>query len=47
LFYSPNNVQGVCKPCHDEKTGSMHGIGNRKESLGGLDNNGRVVDPHS
>lgn len=30
LFLDPNNVRGVCKPCHDRKTGSMHGGGDRK-----------------
>jgi 5-methylcytosine-specific restriction endonuclease McrA len=29
LFFDPNNVRGVCKPCHDRKTGSMHGGGDR------------------
>lgn len=29
LFYSPENVRGVCKPCHDKKTGSMYGGGDR------------------
>jgi 5-methylcytosine-specific restriction endonuclease McrA len=30
LFFDPGNVHGVCKPCHDEKTGRMHGSGDRK-----------------
>ena len=44
LFYDPNNLRGVCKPCHDTKTGSSHGGGNREPSLPGLDSNGRVLD---
>ena len=29
LFWDPNNLQGICKPCHDKKTGSTHGGGRR------------------
>ena len=25
LFWDPKNVRGVCKPCHDNKTGTQHG----------------------
>lgn len=25
LFYDPENLQGVCKPCHDKKTGETRG----------------------
>jgi 5-methylcytosine-specific restriction enzyme A len=31
LFYDAANLRGVCKPCHDAKTGSQHGVGERKE----------------
>jgi 5-methylcytosine-specific restriction protein A len=24
LFFDPTNLQGICKPCHDFKTGSTH-----------------------
>lgn len=27
LFYSRENVHGLCKPCHDKKTGQEHGFG--------------------
>jgi 5-methylcytosine-specific restriction enzyme A len=28
LFYDPDNLQGLCKPCHDAKTGATsHGQG--------------------
>ena len=30
LFWDFNNLAGKCKPCHDKKTGSMHGGGDRK-----------------
>jgi 5-methylcytosine-specific restriction endonuclease McrA len=26
-FFNPNNLRGVCKPCHDERTGKEHGFG--------------------
>jgi len=29
LFFDPANLRGICKPCHDFKTGSTHG-GQRK-----------------
>ena len=29
LFFDPLNLRGVCKPCHDAKTGREHGIGER------------------
>ena len=29
LFYDIKNLRGLCKPCHDEKTGSTHGKGDR------------------
>lgn len=25
LFMDPLNIRGICKPCHDAKTGSQHG----------------------
>lgn len=27
LFWDPKNLQSSCKPCHDFKTGSTHGVG--------------------
>ncbi len=30
LFFDPQNLQGVCKPCHDQKTGREHGQRNRE-----------------
>ncbi len=27
LFFDRNNLRGVCKPCHDSKTGKEHGFG--------------------
>lgn len=47
LFSDPNNLRGVCGSCHSKKTGSQHGIGNRR-GLGvksGADENGLVIDP--
>lgn len=26
MFFSPHNLRGVCKPCHDHKTGTEHGF---------------------
>lgn len=43
LFWSPNNLRGICKQCHDIKTGTMHGIGERAAPKPGLVN-GKVVD---
>jgi 5-methylcytosine-specific restriction protein A len=34
LFFDPANLRGICKPCHDFKTGSTHG-GNRKNATAG------------
>lgn len=36
LFYSFSNLRGVCKPCHDEKTGTTHGSGGRTPGKPGL-----------
>ena len=33
LFWDPNNLRGVCKPCHDEKTGSQHGPNRKPKPL--------------
>ncbi|VVB51687.1 Uncharacterised protein [uncultured archaeon] len=30
LFFDFKNLQGVCEPCHDNKTGTEHGIGREK-----------------
>lgn len=27
LFFDRNNLRGLCKPCHDKKTGEEHGFG--------------------
>lgn len=43
LFYSFDNLRGVCKPCHDKKTGSSHGGGNHEPPKPGLVD-GRVKD---
>lgn len=43
LFFSPSNVRGVCAPCHNEKTGGMHGVGDREPAKPGLVN-GRVKE---
>lgn len=43
LFWDPNNIRGICKPCHDIKTGSTHGVGERAKPKPGLVN-GKVVD---
>lgn len=42
-FYDITNLRGVCKKCHDEKTGKEHGIGNREPSKPGTVN-GKVID---
>lgn len=34
LFYDPNNLRGVCKPCHDERTGNEHGFQSAKPGSG-------------
>ncbi len=44
LFYDPKNLQGVCKDCHDQKTGSMHGKGDRKPAEIYMEN-GLIRDP--
>lgn len=36
LFYSFSNLRGTCKPCHDQKTGSMHGKGDREALQPGI-----------
>lgn len=43
LFWSAKNLRGLCKLCHDAKTGMMHGIGERAAPKPGLVN-GKVVD---
>jgi 5-methylcytosine-specific restriction protein A len=43
LFWDINNLQGLCKECHDRKTGSQHGIGERTPPKPGTVN-GKVVD---
>lgn len=43
LFFDPKNVRGICKGCHDAKTGSQHGAGNREPDKQGLVD-GKVVD---
>ena len=32
LFFDPTNLQGLCKWCHDQKTGREHGQRNREAS---------------
>ena len=43
LFYDPKNIRGLCKRCHDERTGREHGHGDRKPDLPALVD-GRVRD---
>lgn len=43
LFWSPKNLRGLCKLCHDAKTGTMHGVGDRTPAKQGLIA-GKVVD---
>lgn len=31
LFSDPDNIRGICKPCHDKKTGSQHGTNRKPE----------------
>lgn len=43
VFFDFNNLQGLCKQCHDRKTGETHGRGGRNiEDLSPLDANGRI-----
>lgn len=35
LFFDPNNLRGVCKPCHDERTGGEHGF--QSKASGSID----------
>jgi 5-methylcytosine-specific restriction endonuclease McrA len=42
-FFDPANVRGVCKGCHDAKTGSQHGKGDRTPPKQGLQD-GKVLD---
>lgn len=44
LFYDAKNLQGICKPCHDDKTGSTHGGGKRKPPVQPALVNGCVRD---
>lgn len=44
LFYDAKNLQGICKPCHDGKTGSMHGGGGRNAPAAPALVNGCVRD---
>jgi 5-methylcytosine-specific restriction endonuclease McrA len=36
LFYDPKNLRGVCARCHNIKTGSQHGIGDRTANAADL-----------
>lgn len=42
-FFDPKNLRGVCKDCHDVKTGAMHGSGDRQPDKQGLVD-GKVKD---
>lgn len=43
LFYDFNNLRGVCDECHNEKTGSEHGKGDREKMKPFLED-GRIQD---
>jgi len=34
LFHDPTNLRGICKPCHDFKTGTQHGGNHRNPTPG-------------
>lgn len=46
LFYDVNNLHGLCKPCHDEKTGSTFGQGGTvlPPAKPSLDSQGGIID---
>lgn len=38
MFWDEKNIRGVCKPCHDFKTGSQHGSDRKPEAPKPLEN---------
>ncbi len=46
LFYAERNVRGVCESCHDQRTSTEHGSGDRRSDAP-LDAHGRIREQSS
>jgi 5-methylcytosine-specific restriction protein A len=44
LFFDYNNLQALCKPCHDEITGSGHGFNRKPKAPSHVTPDGKIIN---